>query len=180
MAMMNFSSHGSQDLFPTFLERYWHQTPRMRAVVTALSMLGAIAGGMFFGLLSDRVGRRKAMITAFVLAALTVPLWTFSPTLSLLILGAFIMQFMVQGAWGVVPAHITELSPDSVRGFVPGFAYQCGVLIAGSISYIQARAATHYSYARVMSTSMWIICLVAIVVVAVGREKRGVEFGTID
>jgi hypothetical protein len=83
------------------------------------------------GLLSDRIGRRRAMVGSFICAIFVIPLWAYAPNIALLILGAFLMQFMVQGAWGVIPAHITELSPDSVRGFLPGFAYQCGVLLAG-------------------------------------------------
>ena len=97
-------------------------------------MVGAICGGISFGHLSDRIGRRRAMVIALRPGdRSSIPLWAFSPTLGLLVAGAFLMQFMVQGAWGVIPAHITELSPDSVRGFLPGFAYQCGVLIAGSV-----------------------------------------------
>jgi len=177
MAMMNFSSHGTQDLFPTFLQRDWNQSPRQRAVITAISMIGAICGGIFFGRVSDRIGRRAAMIIAFILATAAIPLWAFSPTLTLLVCGGFVMQFMVQGAWGVIPAHITELSPDSVRGFLPGFAYQCGVLFAGTISYIQAAYAVGHTYAQAMSMTMGTVFLLAIIVIAVGREKRGVEFG---
>jgi MFS transporter, SHS family, lactate transporter len=177
MTMMNFSSHGTQDLFPTFLQRDWKLGPQARATITAISMTGAICGGLFFGRVSDFFGRRKAMVCAFALAALAVPLWAFSPTLGLLTLGAWIMQFMVQGAWGVIPAHITELSPDSVRGFLPGLAYQCGVLIAGTISYLQAAYAAHTTYAHAMAMTMLTVFVLAIFVVLVGREKRGIEFG---
>jgi SHS family lactate transporter-like MFS transporter len=177
MAAMNFSSHGTQDLFPTFLQRDWKQGPQARAAITAISMVGAICGGVLFGLASDRIGRRKSMLIAFALAAMAIPLWAFSPTLGLLALGAFVMQFMVQGAWGVIPAHITELSPDHVRGFLPGFAYQCGVLFAGTISYIQARYASHHSYATAMAMTMWTVFAFAIVVIGMGREKRGIQFG---
>jgi SHS family lactate transporter-like MFS transporter len=129
LTMMNFVSHGTQDMYPTFLERYWGFGPTQRLTVTAISMIGAITGGILFGLLSDRIGRRRSMIIALVCAIAAVPLWAFAPSLTLLIVGAFLMQFMVQGAWGIIPAHLTELSPDSVRGFLPGFAYQCGVLL---------------------------------------------------
>jgi MFS transporter, SHS family, lactate transporter len=92
-------------------------------------------------------------------------------------LGAFLMQFMVQGAWGIIPAHITELSPDSVRGFFPGFAYQCGVLIAGSVAYLEALFAKKMNYANAMAlTALTVFCICA-VVVALGKEKRGIEFG---
>ena len=177
MTAMNFSSHGTQDMYPTFLERYWHFAPGKRSAITAFSMLGALAGGMVVGWLSDRIGRRKAMILALVGAVLVVPLWTYSPSLGLLVTGAFLMQFMVQGAWGVIPAHLSELSPDSVRGFLPGFAYQCGVLLASSIVYIQAVFATHMSYATAMALTGTTVFVLAGIMAAVGREKRGVEFG---
>src|SRR5438094_2321529 len=138
MMMMNFISHGTQDMYPTFLERYWGFGPAQRMTVTAISMVGAIIGGILFGFLSDRFGRRRAMIVALLCAIVAIPLWAFAPSLALLIVGAFVMQFMVQGAWGIIPAHLSELSPDSVRGFLPGFAYQCGVLLAGSVAYIEA------------------------------------------
>jgi MFS family permease len=105
-------------------------------------MIGAIIGSVTFGYLSDRIGRRRSIVLALVLAILMIPLWAFSPSLTGLVIGAFAMQFMVQGAWGVIPAHITELSPDSVRGFLPGFAYQCGVLIASSVAFLEATLAT--------------------------------------
>ena len=177
MAAMNFSSHGTQDLFPTFLQRDWHVDPRLRAEITAISMIGAICGGVIFGLISDRIGRRKSMLIAFVLAACTIPLWAFSPNLALLTVGAFVMQFMVQGAWGVIPAHITELSPDNVRGFLPGFAYQCGVLFAGTIAYLQSAYAAHHSYASAMAMTMWTVFAGAIIVIGAGRERRGIQFG---
>jgi SHS family lactate transporter-like MFS transporter len=102
---------------------------------------------------------------------------TIPPTLGLLVAGAFIMQFMVQGAWGVIPAHITELSGDSVRGFLPGFAYQCGVLIASSIVYIEPRIAEHTSYANAMSISAVTVFVLAAIAAWFGRERRGVIFG---
>jgi SHS family lactate transporter-like MFS transporter len=178
MAMMNFASHGTQDMFPTFLERDWGFSPQARSVITAISMVGAITGGLLFGLLSDRWGRRRAMILAFVLAVLVIPLWAFAPSLALLVAGAFLMQFMVQGAWGVIPAHITELSPDSVRGFLPGFAYQCGVLIAGTIAYIEAVFAARTSYAKAMALVALVVFTVAAVVAGLGRERRGITFGS--
>ena len=178
MAMMNFASHGTQDMYPTFLEKDWGFSPEKRAVVTAISMVGAITGGILFGLLSDRWGRRRAMILAFALAVLAIPLWAFAPSLALLVTGAFLMQFMVQGAWGVIPAHITELSPDSVRGFLPGFAYQCGVLIAGSIAYIEAVFAAHTSYAKAMALVALVVFSIAAVVAGLGRERRGITFGS--
>jgi len=177
MAMMNFVSHGTQDLYPTFLQRDWGFDPRSRAVLTAFSMIGAIGGGMCFGLMSDRIGRRRAIVIALLCAILLIPLWAFAPWKPLLIAGAFLMQFMVQGAWGVIPAHISELSPDSVRGFLPGFAYQCGVLIASSVGYVEALYAAHSSYAVAMALTALTTFSVAAVVAASGRERRGVVFG---
>src|SRR5919198_1316567 len=177
MTMMNFASHGTQDMYPTFLERDWGFSPQARSAITAVSMVGAITGGLLFGLLSDRWGRRRAMILAFVLAIIVIPLWAFAPSLALLVAGAFLMQFMVQGAWGVIPAHITELSPDSVRGFLPGFAYQCGVLLASSVVYVEALFAAHTSYATSMALTGVTVFALAALVAGVGRERRGIVFG---
>jgi SHS family lactate transporter-like MFS transporter len=138
MTMMLFASHGTQDMYPTFLQREWHFAPQRRAVITAISGVGAIIGGVIFGHFSDKLGRRRTIITAFVLGALVIPLWAYAPNQALLVTGAFLMQFMVQGAWGVIPAHLAELSPDSVRGLLPGFAYQTAGIIASSVVYIEA------------------------------------------
>ena len=177
LMMMNFVSHGTQDMYPTFLERQWGFSPRQRISITALSMVGAIIGGVLFGFLSDRFGRRKCMIVALVCAIAVVPLWAFAPSLALLIAGAFLLQFMVQGAWGIIPAHLSELSPDSVRGFLPGFAYQCGVLLAGSVGYIEAVFAERMSYAKAMSFTAVTVFVGAVLVIALGREKHGINFG---
>ncbi|HEX7720840.1 MAG TPA: MFS transporter [Pyrinomonadaceae bacterium] len=177
MMMMNFISHGTQDMYPTFLERYWHFGPTQRLTVTAISMIGAVSGGILFGLLSDRFGRRRSMVIALIIAILVVPLWAFAPSLTFLIVGAFLMQFMVQGAWGIIPAHLSELSPDSVRGFLPGFAYQCGVLLAGSVAYIEALFAERMSYAMAMSLTAVTVFAIGAVVTAMGHEQRGIHFG---
>ena len=178
MMMMNFTSHGTQDMFPTFLQRQWGMRPTQVAVVTSISMVGAILGGLLVGLLSDRFGRRKAMVASLVCAVALVPLWAYAPSLTLLVVGAFLIQFMVQGAWGIIPAHLSELSPDSVRGFLPGFAYQCGVLLAGSVAYIEAILAQHMSYANAMALTAFVVFTLAAVVVALGREKKGIQFGS--
>jgi SHS family lactate transporter-like MFS transporter len=177
MAGMNFASHGTQDMYPTFLQRDWGFTPQKRAMLVGFSMIGAIAGGLTFGHISDRIGRRKAIVIALALAITIIPLWAFSPSLAGLVAGAFAMQFMVQGAWGVIPAHISELSPDNVRGFLPGFAYQCGVLIASSVAYIEAAFAAHTSYAHSMAYTAATVFTLAAVVAWFGREKHGVIFG---
>jgi MFS transporter, SHS family, lactate transporter len=178
MMAMNLSSHGTQDMFPTFLKRFWNRTPTQVAAIVAISMTGAILGGTLIGFLSDYFGRRRTMVSAFILAILCVPLWAYAPSVALLALGAFLIQFMVQGAWGIIPAHLSELSPDSVRGFLPGFAYQCGVLLAGSVAYVEATLAEHTSYANAMALTASLVFIFAAIVVAVGREKKGIQFGS--
>jgi SHS family lactate transporter-like MFS transporter len=177
MAGMNFVSHGTQDMYPTFLQRDWGFSPQKRAALTAFSMIGAIIGGVCFGYLSDRIGRRRSIVLALVLAILMIPLWAFSPSIIGLVIGAFAMQFMVQGAWGVIPAHITELSPDSVRGFLPGFAYQCGVLLASSVGYLEALLAARTSYAQSMAIMALTVFSAAAIIAWAGRERHRVEFG---
>jgi len=178
MTMMNCVSHGTQDMYPTFLQRDWGLTPTGRAGLTAFSMVGAIIGGLLFGHFSDHIGRRRAIVAALVCAMLVVPLWAFAPSMWLLVVGAFAMQFMVQGAWGVIPAHLNELSPDSVRGFLPGFAYQCGVLLASGIVYIEAIYAARTSYATSMALTALTVFIMSAIVAALGNERRGVTFGS--
>ena len=177
MMMMNFASHGTQDMYPTFLKEQRGFTTRQVATIAVIYNIGALLGGIGFGLFSDRLGRRWAMILAFLLAIMAIPLWAYSPDTVWLVLGAFIMQFMVQGAWGIIPAHITELSPDSVRGFLPGFAYQCGVLLAGSVGYLEALFARQLNYATAMALTALTVFTIGIVVIAVGKERPGLPFG---
>ncbi len=177
MTMMNLSSHGTQDLYPTFLQRYRHLGVADRSNLAAISMVGAIIGGIIFGLLSDRIGRRRAIVLAFIGAILAIPLVALPAGLVKLAAGAFILQFMVQGAWGVIPAHITELSPDSIRGSMPGFAYQCGNLMASYIVQVEVLMCRHWNYANVMAISAGTIFVLAIFVTMMGREKPAVEFG---
>jgi SHS family lactate transporter-like MFS transporter len=177
MSFMNFSSHGTQDMYPTFLQRYFHFAGTKRTMISAIASVGAIAGGIFFGSLSDRIGRRRAISMALILAVAVIPLWAFSPTTTMIVAGAFLMQFMVQGAWGVIPAHLSELAPDSVRGFLPGFAYQCGVLISGSIVYLQAFLAESMSYASTMALTGAVVFLGGAIITALGREQHGRRFG---
>jgi len=176
MAMMNFMSHGTQDMYPTFLQRQRHFSVNDTALVTIISMIGAICGGVTFGRSSDKWGRRQAMITAAVLGTLTIPLWVFAPNLKLIMVGAFAMQFMVQGAWGVIPAHITELSPGQLRAFFPGFAYQLGVLIASSVGYIEAVLGEHFKYASSMGILAATVLSVGALVIYLGPEAKGVSF----
>ncbi|HEY1921965.1 MAG TPA: MFS transporter [Tepidisphaeraceae bacterium] len=177
MTMMNLSSHGTQDLYPTFLKRYRGLGVKDQSNLAMISMVGALIGGIFFGLLSDRIGRRRAIILAFVGAILAIPMWALPVGLVKLAAGAFILQFMTQGAWGVIPAHISELSPDSIRGSMPGFAYQCGNLLASFVAPMETGLAQHWDYGWVMALSAGTFFILAIFVTAIGREKRGDEFG---
>ncbi|HUK42224.1 MAG TPA: MFS transporter [Candidatus Acidoferrales bacterium] len=176
MAMMNFISHGTQDLYPTFLQRARHFDVDTTSVISIISMIGAIIGGLTFGHLSERMGRRSAMVVAALTGVMIVPLWVMAPNKPLIILGAFAMQFMVQGAWGVIPAHINELSPPQLRGFFPGLAYQCGVLIASSIAYIEAVLGEHFSYSASMGGLAAAVLLIGAVVIWVGPEAKGISF----
>ncbi len=176
MAAMNFSSHGTQDLYPTFLQRQRHFDVNATAMITAISMIGAFLGGLVFGHFSDRRGRRRSMITAMLLAVLAIPLWLLAPNEPLIIMGAFVIQFMVQGAWGVIPAHINELSPAPLRGFFPGLAYQLGVLLASSIGYVEAVLGEHFSYTASMGVLAAAVLLIGAVVIWAGPEAKGVSF----
>jgi SHS family lactate transporter-like MFS transporter len=110
-------------------------------------------------------------------ALAAIPLWAFAPSVALLVAGAFVMQFLVQGAWGVIPAHLAELSPDSVRGFLPGFGYQCGVLLASSVVYIEAIFARRTSYAVAMAATAATVFTLAAIATGLGHERRGAAFG---
>jgi SHS family lactate transporter-like MFS transporter len=177
MMAMNLASHGTQDMYPTFLERQWGFKAAGRAGLTAFSMVGAIVGGTLCGLFSDWWGRRRIMVIALLGAVLVIPIWAFAGSLTLLVAGAFLMQFLVQGAWGVVPAHLSELSPDSVRGFLPGFGYQCGVLLASSVSYLEAVFAHRTSYSVAMAATAVTVFVLAAIVTALGPERRAAKFG---
>ena len=177
IAIMNFMSHGTQDLYPTLLQKQHHFSTRATAIVSVISMIGAIVGGILVGLFSDRFGRRRAMTIAALLGLLLVPLWAFAPGVVLIATGAFLMQFMVQGAWGVVPVHLNELSPGPLRGFFPGFAYQLGVLIAAGASNFEALMTRHFTYAEAMGMVAAIAFLACAMVIAAGPEAHRVSFG---
>jgi SHS family lactate transporter-like MFS transporter len=186
MMAMNLISHGTQDLYPKLLQGQWGYSVKQYTVLTAFSMIGAIAGGICFGFYSDRSGRRRAMIIAMLIGIVVVPIWAVTPftahLLSFLPLGvvlytgAFLMQFMVQGAWGVIPAHLTEMSPGAVRGFMPGFAYQTGVLLASWVPSAEAVIAEKTGYAMAMALTAVTVLVFGVVVAALGRERHGVAF----
>jgi len=172
MTTLHMSSHGTQDLYPTFLQREWGILPKPRALLSAISMVGGIVGALLVGFLSDRIGRRRAMTLAIGGAFCVIPLWAFAHTLVLLVLGAVLMQFFVQGAWGVVPAHLTEMSPDSIRGSLPGMAYQLGVLLASVVPYLEAAFTRNGRYSVAMAATAAIAFVLAAVMIMVGSENR--------
>jgi SHS family lactate transporter-like MFS transporter len=179
MTCFNFFSHGTQDLYPTFLRVQHKFGPGLVTLLTVILNLGAIAGGLIFGALSDRIGRRRAIVIAALLALPIVPLWAFAATPLLLGLGAFLIQVAVQGAWGIVPAHLNELSPEGARGTFPGFAYQLGNLFAAANAYLQARIAeTHHdNYGLALALVCGVVAIVLALVAAFGPEAKGVAFG---
>ena len=178
MALMNGVSHGTQDLYPTLLRRGWGFQTLTVVGITAVSMVGALTGGVLCGHFSDRLGRRRMIVTALAGALVLIPLWAYAPNKPLLYVGAYLMQVMVQGAWGVIPAHITELSPDAVRGVLPGFGYQCGAAIAGLMPWLGAKLAAVHGYAWAMSVTAGTVFVLCAIVAWLGPERRGVAYGT--
>lgn len=177
----NSFSHGTQDLYPTFLERNHLFSPGQVRTVSVIASLGALLGGILFGSLSERIGRRRAIVIAAVLAIPMIPLWAYSHSVPMLAVGGFLMQFMVQGAWGVIPAHLNELSPPAVRGTFPGLAYQLGNLLASWNAVIQARLVERKYGGRFPPVLAWTVLLVALlvaIVTAVGREQQGADLST--
>jgi MFS transporter, SHS family, lactate transporter len=175
MTAMNFMSHGTQDMYPTLLGTFGYSKARI-ADITMFSMIGAVLGGLAFGAYSDRSGRRRAMITAATCGLVVLPMWIagFSPLTT--IVGVFLMQFFVQGAWGIIPAHINELSPAAARGFFPGLAYQLGVMFAASIPYVESTLGEVFSYKQAMGGLMTVVFIAVIIVVWRGPEAHGVSF----
>ena len=178
MFAFNSFSHGTQDLYPTFLQKNLELSARMVSVIAILSSIGALLGGILFGTVSERMGRRRAIVIAAMLAIPMIPLWAYSRTVPWLAAGGFFMQFMVQGAWGVIPAHLNELSPPSVRGTLPGFAYQLGNLLSSGNAVIQARVAEKRyggSYPPVLAWTVVIVATLVAIVTTIGRERRGAD-----
>jgi MFS transporter, SHS family, lactate transporter len=177
MAAFNFFSHGTQDLYPTFLQKQRGLDAHTVGFVAVVYNLGALAGGISFGALSERLGRRRTIIGAALLALPMIPLWVLAPTPALLALGAFLLQFMVQGAWGAVPAHLNELSPRGVRGTFPGLAYQLGNLIAAGASTLQAMIAEANggNYALGLGAMTAVVAVVLALIAFFGPEAKGIE-----
>jgi SHS family lactate transporter-like MFS transporter len=179
MTAFNFFSHGTQDLYPTFLRVQHAFSPYLVSALAIIGNVGAIVGGIVFGALSERIGRRRAIVIAALLALPVIPLWAFSTTPVLLGLGAFLIQVAVQGAWGVIPVHLNELSPEEVRGTFPGFAYQLGNLLASRNAVFQAKIAERHgnNYGLALGSVAAVIAVLIALWTAFGPEAKGVAFG---
>jgi SHS family lactate transporter-like MFS transporter len=178
MFAFNSFSHGTQDLYPTFLQKDHHFTPQTVGLIAIIANLGALLGGIFFGAWSEKIGRRRAIVIAALLAIPMTRLWAYSHSVPMLALGGFAMQFMVQGAWGVIPAHLNELSPPAVRGTFPGFAYQLGNLLSSRNVVVQARLAERrYGglFAPVLAWTVLITATLVALVTWLGSERRGAD-----
>jgi SHS family lactate transporter-like MFS transporter len=180
MTAFNFMSHGTQDLYPTFLQVQHRFRPETVSNILIIFNIGALIGGAYAGGLSQRIGRRKAIVIAALLALPVTPLWAFSHTAVMLALGAFLMQFFVQGAWGVIPAHLTELSPNALRGTFTGFAYQLGNLLASYNLPLQTRLAERHGndYATALASVIAVVLAAVAIVTMLGPEARGAAFGS--
>jgi len=183
MTAFNAMSHGTQDMYQTFLGEQRGLSVKAKSIIGIIYAVGAICGGILVGHLSQKFGRRRLIILSAVCGIILIPAWVFSPALSMLVAGGFLMQFMVQGAWGIVPVHLNELSPGEVRGTFPGFAYQLGNLFAANTAVVEARLADHFrnasghpDYAKALALFSFVIFLAVIVLAAIGREERGKEF----
>ncbi len=169
-------SHGTQDLYPTLLQRDYHLSPQTTSSVAIVGNLGAFFGGLTFGALSEKLGRRRMIVTAALLAIPAIPLWAWSHTAVLLACGGFLMQFMVQGAWGIVPVHLNEMSPGPVRAIFPGLTYQLGNLCAAWNSHVQETAASSFYGGRLAPVMAWTVLIVGLALAAfaaLGREAKG-------
>src|SRR5262249_20297521 len=177
MACFNAFSHGTQDLYPTFLQVQHGFSPRTTGTIAIVYNLGALCGGILLGTLSERLGRRRVIALAALLAVPVIPLWAYSSTPFMFAVGSFLMQFMVQGAWGIVPAHLNELSPPGARAVVPGFAYQIGNLIMSRMGPLQAGFAESHGndYALTLAWTVGLVGALLAIVVLVGRERKGFE-----
>jgi MFS transporter, SHS family, lactate transporter len=178
MTTFNFLSHGTQDLYPTFLQLQHHFSQHTAGLIAIVYNIGAILGGLLFGALSQRIGRRRAILIAALLTLPVIPVWAYGSSPVTLAVGAFLMQFAVQGAWGVVPAHLNELSPAEVRGTFPGFAYQIGNLLASANATLQAGIAEanggNYAFALAIVAAIAAVTLAILIIF--GPEAHGVEF----
>ena len=177
MTAFNFFSHGTQDIYPTFLRVQHHFDPHTVSLIAIVLNIGAIVGGIMFGTISEKIGRRKAILIAALIALPVLPLWAYSEGPLLLALGAFLMQISVQGAWGVIPVHLNEISPDEIRATFPGLVYQLGNLLASVNLYMQTKIAVangdNYSLALALVAGVTAIVLASLI--SFSRERRGID-----
>lgn len=178
MTAFNWMSHGTQDVYPTFLSAGAGLSPATTKSIVVIYNVGAIIGGLTFGALSQRLGRRYTVVFCAVLGLPIVPLFAYSRTAAMLCLGAFLMQVVVQGAWGVIPAHLTEMSPDAIRGFYPGVTYQLGNLLAAFNLPIQERLADSHGYPFALAATIGPVLVAVALLTMVGRDATGIRFGT--
>jgi SHS family lactate transporter-like MFS transporter len=176
MTLMMFLSHGTQDLYPDFLKSTHGGSTRTVAYIAIWYNVGAVVGAIIFGRLSDIFGRRRGMIAALCLSLVTIPAWAFSQPMLLIAVAAFVMQAGVQGTWGIIPAHLNELSPDQTRGLLPGLAYQLGILIAAPINNIEYALRSRFGYAWALAGFEAVNIALLIVVLALGSERKGKSF----
>ena len=179
MTAFNFFSHGTQDLYPTFLRVQHGFDTQTAGSIAIIYNIGAILGGWTFGIWSQRLGRRRTIVIAALLAIPVTYLWAFSTTFTMLAIGAFLIQFFVQGAWGVIPVHLNELSPANVRATFPGTVYQLGNLIASSNALIQTSIASRHgdNYASALAGVAVVAAVVIAILTSIGREARDVQMG---
>ncbi len=176
MTLMMFLSHGTQDLYPHFLKEIHGLAMATISYVAIAYNIAAVAGACAFGYLSERFGRRHTMLLALGLAMLSIPAWAFGGGLGTLVMGACLMQMGVQGAWGIIPAHLNELSPDAVRGLMPGLAYQLGILLAAPTNNIEYALRDHFGYAWALAGFEMVNILLLASVVWLGSEHKGKSF----
>ncbi|HKT12361.1 MAG TPA: MFS transporter [Terriglobia bacterium] len=176
MTMMMFLSHGTQDLYPDFLKTAHHIQASTVSDLAVLYNIGAIIGSILFGYLSERVGRKRSMLGAFGLALVVIPFWAFGGSIGVLAAGAFLMQMGVQGAWGIIPAHLIEVSPDSVRGLLPGLSYHLGILIASPTNTIEYALRDHVGYGWAMAGFEIAVIVIGGIIIAFGQEQKGKDF----
>jgi MFS transporter, SHS family, lactate transporter len=184
MTAFNWMSHGTQDVYPTFLGATANHGAGLSSVtvkwIAVLYNVGAIIGGLSFGTLSQRFGRRYTVVFCAVLALPIVPIFAYSRTAAMLCLGAFLMQLFVQGAWGVIPAHLTEMSPDAIRGLYPGVTYQLGNLLAAFNLPIQERLAESHGYPFALTVTIVPVLLAVTILTLIGKDATGIRFGTAE
>jgi MFS transporter, SHS family, lactate transporter len=183
MTAFNYMSHGTQDLYATYLQKQRGFNSDQTSRIAIIYAVGMICGGTVVGYLSQHWGRRRVIILSATFGMLLIPLWIFAPSTALLVVGGFLIQFMVQGAWGVVPVHLNELSPPDFRGTFPGLAYQLGNFAAAYAAQQQAWLATNFfgtnenpNYALTMALVQCFVFLAIILLAAIGPEKHGREF----